>query len=828
MHIHPNRTAVTTAVAIALVVFLCAASAGALSIREKLEEMDIRKASYKLDVEDKPFGKIAIQLQGIGGLNILPGQFTETPVTLKLDYEAPWQVVLEIILKQMNADIHIVSDKIIEIVPSTRLIVEKADLRMAIFSLARASGKNVIIDPDVEGPITLTLEGVPFEDALNAMAEAGGYKVVKETENLYRIASPHKLITQLVTRRITLKYLWPEAPYRAAMDSKVAIGPKHDERYAAFAPEHQPEENFTVLKALKKMLTVDPADPDKFIGHIEYIPNTNTLVITDVKPKVDEITAILREIDRMPYQIMIDVKFVTTTNTDFFEFGIDFTHGLTAMASGASTFIRFPFSQSRSWFTERLSAFDAGTGGRVTGGTGLGTGSFRGLFLDPDQDGGADRIPYTFGSLDFSQLQATLRLMKSDEGTEITQRPQILTLNNKEATIFVGTRVRFAQTIAASNQQGGLTFSIEEAESSPVDTGFQLLILPRVIEGEIDENGRKAADMIMMTVIPESRNLVGTTSEIPGFNKFITGDGAGGILSIDLPEIATSSLVTNMILRTNQTAVVGGLITKADTEMVRQVPFFSRIPLLGYLMKSKVHSIHERNLLIFITPRIVYSETDVDAILARELHRNRQNLPRKYPEDSGVRRTFDIERVYDVLYGRPNPYDKWREYDEMPPAKTAGDENIQPTEPEEKYAPEDAWNDRPWNDDRRENETHQDNESGTMETREPEQNEPVNPEPDTGLKESESSEQPWEDGTEETIPPVAEDSEDSDESAVPAPAEESASPDERSLPEKERDESSTPSSPEDQPTEKESFGQLNQPPSDIEETDAEDTEPEEE
>jgi len=157
MQIRPNRTAVTTAVAIALVVFLCAASAGASPIREKLEGLETRKALYKLDVEDKPFGDIALQLQKVSGLNILPGQFTETPVTLKLDYEAPWQVVLEIVLKQMNADIHIVSDNIIEIVPSTRLVVEKADLRMAIFSLARASGKNVIIDPDVEGPITLTL-----------------------------------------------------------------------------------------------------------------------------------------------------------------------------------------------------------------------------------------------------------------------------------------------------------------------------------------------------------------------------------------------------------------------------------------------------------------------------------------------------------------------------------------------------------------------------------------------------------------------------------------------------------------------------------------------
>ena len=77
----------------------------------------------------------------------------------------PWQDVLMIILQQINADVNVINDNTIEIVPSTSVHIEKADLRTAIYSLARASGKNVIIDPDIQGEISLTVEGVPFEEA---------------------------------------------------------------------------------------------------------------------------------------------------------------------------------------------------------------------------------------------------------------------------------------------------------------------------------------------------------------------------------------------------------------------------------------------------------------------------------------------------------------------------------------------------------------------------------------------------------------------------------------------------------------------------------------
>jgi hypothetical protein len=232
----------------------------------------------------------------------------------------------------------------------------------------------------------------------------------------------------------------------------------------------------------------------------------------------------------------------------------------------------------------------------------------------------------------------------------------------------------------------------------------------------------------------------------------------------------------------------------------------------------------------------VYSEADVQEIFARELHRNRQNLPKKYPEEADGHRTFDIERVYDVLYGRPNPYDSWREYDEMPGPESGG--NVQPTEPErepepeENYAPADRWNDRtePEGGENPEADT-----PGDTNIEEPRQSGMESPESNI----EEESKAGWEDSDEtganppeeDDASPVLPDSENDKDAGgytEPIPAEEPAPApaDDEPLSEKERDDSFAPAQPEDQPTEKESFGELDERPHADEEADAADTESE--
>jgi general secretion pathway protein D len=208
--------------------------------------------------------------------------------------------------------------------------------------------------------------------------------------------------------------------------------------------------------------------------------------------------------------------------------------------------------------------------------------------------------PFSFGLLDFSQMSQTLEMFASDEDSEIKQSPQLLVIDNHQATIFVGETIRFAETDSASNQSGGVEVGIREATNSPVDTGFQLLVRPHIVAGE---------DKVVLTVIPKAESLSGTGNTIAGFDDF-----TNGVASIQLPRVQSSTLVTKLILKHGQTAVLGGMIQETQSETKHKVPLLGDIPLLGWAFKWKSSLKSKNNLLIFLTVCIVRSDSDVKDI----------------------------------------------------------------------------------------------------------------------------------------------------------------------------------------------------------------------
>ena len=74
-------------------------------------------------------------------------------------------------------------------------------------------------------------------------------------------------------------------------------------------------------------------------------------------------------------------------------------------------------------------------------------------------------------------------MLQRDTNSEVIQAPKIIALDGIEATIFVGETIRYAEAKTEQGQAGGLSLALTEAQSSPVDTGFQLLIVPHVVPG---------------------------------------------------------------------------------------------------------------------------------------------------------------------------------------------------------------------------------------------------------------------------------------------------------------------------------------------------------
>ncbi|MBC7002108.1 hypothetical protein BIZ37_06040 [Photobacterium sp. BZF1] len=202
----------------------------------------------------------------------------------------------------------------------------------------------------------------------------------------------------------------------------------------------------------------------------------------------------------------------------------------------------------------------AGPSGDGTGGIGLATG---GLFLTG-----------TFG--DFS---ASLSAAAKDGKVHILSSPRLLAKDGEDARISVGTQIAVKTGSVSSGDNNG-----QVVESfTYIDTGVILEITPT-----INESG-----LVEMSVSQE-------VSE------------AGESDSSATPPILKRQIDTMLVAETGQTVVLGGLISQNQTSTVNKVPFFGDIPVLGHMFKSTSIQDRKTELVVTLTPHIIYNRSDAD------------------------------------------------------------------------------------------------------------------------------------------------------------------------------------------------------------------------
>jgi type II secretory pathway component GspD/PulD (secretin) len=607
--------------------------------------------SVTLDVRERNLADVIAEIRERAEVNVVLAPGVDEKVTLRL-VDVPWKKALELAAEQAGCVLVEDGPNIIRVEkpPRVTFYFENTDVKKVVDAIAKVSGANIIVGPEVQGSVSMRFNDVPWRKALDSIVKTLGFTVVEESASILRVVSPSKLEELLESRIYELKYLRPPAGYVANIDTDYAINLQKQQLQRQSGgtgggqggQQQQAGDNFSLLKALKKVLTTK--------GVLDYIQEKNILIVTDTKPKLDEIGSILSRIDVEPAQIFVDVKFVITGNTDFFDLGIDIgDQGLQVSTNGGSIPSRLPFTLGDGGFEDEIIASDSGEG------------PFG--FPDSEVTGGGSQV--VFGTLDFTRASMTLRILKRDISTQIIQAPKLLALDNHEATIFVGETVRFAQISAEQGQAGGLRVGIEEADNSPVQTGLQLFVVPHIIPG---------TSKIVMTVIPKEDSLSGKSAEQPGFDVFKIGSGSDQ-QQITLPRVSSRTLVTNMMLESGQTAVIGGLIFESDTQTVNKVPLLGDIPILGYLFKNEVTSVIRNNLIIFLTPTIIRDSRGTMDLLKGDLQDNNKSLRQRFPElfhkgnlqededepeeeadePSPLPPGEDVGGVRDITEPRPNP-----------------------------------------------------------------------------------------------------------------------------------------------------------------------------
>lgn len=568
-----------------------------------IAQVPSREARVSLNVAERELTSVVDYLRERSGANIEvidvdlgegnDGVVSDNVISLQLA-DVHWRTALEIAAEKAGAVVEERQGGVLVVLHQqpVAFTFNDQDIGEVIDTIARLSGANIVVAPEVGGPISVRFNGVPWRDALDVVAKTRGYVVIEEKGGILRVVDPITLQDQLITKSYQLRYLRPDGDYlpviksefvrsrsgaNSSASAKGGVGGGND-------PNKQLLLRFNALRSLEKALSSG--------GDMDYIERQNVLIVRDTPQVHDEIATILKTIDVEPQQVFVDVKFVATTKGDLLNIGIDYgPDGPQVSNSWGSIPVTLPF-----------------TGGWADG-------------ITPDAAlGGTTVIPPTvYGSLSFEDVSPTLRLLQRDETSEVIQAPKIIALDGHPATIFVGETIRYAEAKSEQGQAGGLQLSLEEASGSPVDVGFQLLLKPQIVPG---------ADRIVLEVIPKETSLSGTgeSSLAPeGFDVFTIG-AAGLEGSIALPRTRSSTIVTTMMVDSGQTAVIGGLTTDQDTETVSKVPGLWRIPLVGELFKHKVRNRARRSLLVFLTPSIVHTREDHEALLQQELRRRRANL----------------------------------------------------------------------------------------------------------------------------------------------------------------------------------------------------------
>lgn len=309
---------------------------------------------------------------------------------------------------------------------------------------------------------------------------------------------------------------------------------------------------------VSRILYLNYAEPAKIIdvvksnlsprGEVKPDLRTNSLIVKDIEENVSKVTNLTRELDRRTFQVQIESRIVQASKSFARGLGIQWGLGTVSTSTTKSPInvnvgtTGAAFTQTRD-FLVNLPA--TGTGASIpTSALGLTVGSFLG----------------TTGTLDMR-----LSAGESLGVTKLVSAPKVITMDHKPAKIEQGSQVPFQ------------TVSLQGTQTTFVDASLTLNVTPHVI----------IFDKTIRLEIKATKNSIGPSVSTAG------------------PTIDKKEATTEVLLRDGETTVLGGIFEENRTDNTQGLPFFNRIPFLGWLFKNEAVTVSQTELLVFVTPTIV-------------------------------------------------------------------------------------------------------------------------------------------------------------------------------------------------------------------------------
>jgi type IV pilus assembly protein PilQ len=417
------------------------------------------------------------------------------------------------------------------------------DVRSVLQLLADTSGQNIVVSDSVTGNLTLRLQNVPWDQALDIVLRTKGLDKRRQ-DNVIIIGPTDELASR-------------EKAELAAHKEVQELSPVHTEFLQV---------NYAKVADLAKLIKTANAKDSMLSarGSLSIDERTNTLLVQDTTDKLQEIRRLVQTLDVPVKQVLIEARIVVVSDT--YERDLGARLGISGFTTAGNNSLI------------AVSGTNAGTDSMISSNHPASTTSPTGYVNFPTLDNRYQvNLPAANinGSIGISALVGNhlldleLSAAQNEGKSQTISAPRVITANQKQATILQGTEIPYQ----------------ESASSGATTTQFKNAVLSLKVTPLITPDNRVVLDLDV------SDDTVGAQ---------VTSATGGSVPSIDTREIITQVLVND-----GQTVVLGGILETTKTKSANKVPFFADIPVLGNLFKSTTDINNKTELLIFITPKIL-------------------------------------------------------------------------------------------------------------------------------------------------------------------------------------------------------------------------------
>jgi type IV pilus assembly protein PilQ len=436
------------------------------------------------------------------------------------------------------------------------------ETRAVLQLLADASGQNIVVSDTVTGSVTLRLQNVPWDQALDIVLRTKGLDKRQEG-NVIIVAPAAELATREKAELAAKKDIQELEPLRTEylqVNYAKAADIANLLRGGLPGVQASTSTSNSVLSAR---------------GHVSVDDRTNTLLLQDTADRIADVRRLVATLDIPVKQVLIEARIVVVTND--YERDLGALMGLTATRQNGTNGL----------FTTTGTA--AGTDSIVSSALGnlSSSGSQYPITL-PTGSNATNRynvnlpVATPAGSIALgilgSDFLVDLELdaaQTENRGTVISS-PKVITANQREATIRQGVEIPYQQSASS----GATTIAFKDAVLS-------LKVKP--------------------LITPDNRIILDLTVSDDTVGQVVVASGG-----VNVPSINTRTIETQVVLSDGQTVVLGGILETTHSDAQTKVPWLGDIPVLGNFFKNTTKVDDKDELLVFVTPKIIREGVNVN------------------------------------------------------------------------------------------------------------------------------------------------------------------------------------------------------------------------